>query len=103
MDDLARTPHLRIKAGPQAPRSDAEEFGRYAGNRLQADVYMRCKNGHRLAVGVRVVPIVDSKHHALGAVEVFSDIARRKQLERRNVELKKMAFLDPLTQLVNRR
>jgi len=46
---------------------------------------------------------MDSKHHALGAVEVFSDIARRKQLERRNVELKKMAFLDPLTQLVNRR
>jgi len=73
------------------------------GNRLQADVYMRCKNGHRLAVGVRVVPIMDSKNHALGAVEVFSDIAPCKQLERRNVELKKMAFLDPLTRLVNRR
>ena len=39
----------------------------------------------------------------LGAVEIFSDIAFRKQLERRNVELKKMAYLDPLTRLAKRR
>ena len=71
-------------------------------NRLQAAVDMHCPDGHRLAVGIRVVPIVSSKNHALGAVEV-SDIARRKQWERLNVELKKMAFRNPLTQLVNRR
>jgi len=73
------------------------------GIRGKADVYMRCKDGHRLAVSVRVVPILDANNRALGAVEVFSDIALRKQLERRNVELKKMAYLDPLTQLANRR
>ena len=39
----------------------------------------------------------------LDAVEIFSDIAFRKQLERRNVELKKMAYLDPLTRLAKRR
>jgi GGDEF domain-containing protein len=39
----------------------------------------------------------------LGAVEVFSEIALRKQLERRNIELKKMAYLDPLTRLADRR
>jgi len=74
-----------------------------SGLRGKADVYMRCKDGHRLAVSVRVVPILDANNRALGAVEVFSDIAFRKQLERRNVELKKMAYLDPLTQLANRR
>jgi len=74
-----------------------------SGVRRKADVYMRCKDGHRLAVSVRVVPILDNNNHALGAVEVFSDIALRKRLERRNVELKKMAFLDPLTHLANRR
>ena len=75
----------------------------HSGLRGKADVYMRCKDGHRLAVSVRVVPILDADNRALGAVEVFSNIASRKQLERRNVELKKMAFLDPLTQLANRR
>jgi diguanylate cyclase (GGDEF)-like protein/PAS domain S-box-containing protein len=73
------------------------------GMRRKADVYMRCKNGHRIAVSVRVVPILDRNNQVLGAVEVFSDIAVRKQLERRNVELKKMAYLDSLTQLANRR
>ena len=74
-----------------------------SGIRRKADVYMRCKNGHRLAVSVRVVPIMDNNNQPLGAVEIFSDIALRKQLERRNVELKKMAYLDPLTKLANRR
>jgi PleD family two-component response regulator len=74
-----------------------------SGVRCKANVYMRCKDSHRLAVSVRVVPILDANNRALGAVEVFGDIALRKQLERRNVELKKMAYLDPLTHLANRR
>ena len=73
------------------------------GTRSKADAYLRCRDGHRVAVSVRVVPILDEHGAALGAVEVFSDIALRKRLERRNEELKKMAYLDPLTRLVNRR
>jgi diguanylate cyclase (GGDEF)-like protein/PAS domain S-box-containing protein len=73
------------------------------GIRSKADAYLRCRDGHRLAVGVRVVPILDQNKIALGAVEVFSDIEQHKLLERRNLELKKMAYLDPLTRLVNRR
>ena len=73
------------------------------GIRCKADVYLRRRDGHRVAVSVRVVPIVDENETALGAVEVFSDVAMRKQLERRNVQLKKMAYLDFLTRLVNRR
>jgi len=69
----------------------------------KADAYLRCRDGHRLAVSVRVVPILDENGTALGAVEVFSDIALRKRLERRNVELSRLAYLDPLTRLVNRR
>jgi diguanylate cyclase (GGDEF)-like protein/PAS domain S-box-containing protein len=69
----------------------------------KADAYLRCRDGHRLAVSVRVVPILDENGTAVGAVEVFSDIALRKRLERRNVQLNKLAFLDPLTRLVNRR
>lgn len=73
------------------------------GARCQADAYLRRSDGHRVAVSIRVVPILDENNTALGAVEVFSDIALRKRLERRNLELRKLAFLDPLTQLVNRR
>ncbi len=73
------------------------------GVRSKADAYLRHRDGHRVPVSVRVVPILDENNVAVGAIEVFSDIARRKQLERRNVELKKMAYVDPLTRLVNRR
>lgn len=73
------------------------------GMRHEAEVYLRHKEGHRVPVWVRVAPIRNRDGKIVGAVEVFSDISAKKNLERRAGELEQMASLDPLTGLCNRR
>lgn len=73
------------------------------GERRQAEIYLRHKLGHRVPVSVRVAPIRDSAGRIVGAVEVFSDISAKKQLERRAGELESLAFRDALTGVSNRR
>ena len=70
---------------------------------LESSVYLRHKQGHRIPVSVRVVPIHDTQEKVIGAVEVFSDSSRGISAERRVSELESIAFRDPLTMLPNRR
>jgi diguanylate cyclase (GGDEF)-like protein/PAS domain S-box-containing protein len=71
--------------------------------RREAEVYLRHKLGHRVPVCVRVSPILDGANRVVGAVEVFSDISAKKQIERRAGELETLAFRDALTGVPNRR
>ena len=71
--------------------------------RSKADVYLRHKDGHRLSVSVRVSPIMDDQGSVIGAVESFLDNSSKKNLQRRTDELKRIAYVDSLTGLVNRR
>jgi diguanylate cyclase (GGDEF)-like protein/PAS domain S-box-containing protein len=71
--------------------------------RSKADVYLRHKQGHRVSVSVRVTPIMDEQGEVIGAVEVFLDNSSKKNLQRRTDELKRIAYVDSLTGLVNRR
>ena len=73
------------------------------GQRREAELFLRHKQGHRVPVCVRVAPIVDDCGNISGAVEVFSDVTAKKQVERRLNELEGMAFRDTLTNLPNRR
>jgi diguanylate cyclase (GGDEF)-like protein/PAS domain S-box-containing protein len=73
------------------------------GQAREAEVLLQHKTGHRLPVAVRVSPVVDNAGKLIGAVEVFSNIAWRKDLERRAKELEKLAYRDSLTGLSNRR
>jgi len=73
------------------------------GQLRQADLFLRHKAGYRIPVCVRTAPITDERGRIIGAVEVFSDISIRKQVERRIVELEGIAFRDSLTCLPNRR
>src|SRR5208283_981104 len=73
------------------------------GQRREADVFLRHKLGHRVPVSVRVAPITDASGRIIGAVEVFSDVTAKKQVERRVHELEGIAFRDSLTGLANRR
>lgn len=73
------------------------------GERREAEVFLRHKQGHRVAVCVRVAPIRSESGKILGAVEVFSDVTAKEQAERRAQELESMAFRDSLTSLPNRR
>jgi diguanylate cyclase (GGDEF)-like protein/PAS domain S-box-containing protein len=73
------------------------------GQRRENEVFLRHKLGHRIPVSVRVAPIADNQGTIVGAVEVFSDISAKKHIERRVGELEDLVFLDPLTEVPNRR
>jgi diguanylate cyclase (GGDEF)-like protein/PAS domain S-box-containing protein len=69
----------------------------------ETEVYLHHKLGHRLPVWVRTSPLRDADGHCIGAVEIFSPISLRQSLQEQVEELKKLALLDPLTGLPNRR
>lgn len=69
----------------------------------EASVFLRHKLGHRVPVSVRVQPIFAKDGSVEGAVEIFSDNTAQTEAVRKTEEMRRMAFLDYLTQLPNRR
>jgi diguanylate cyclase (GGDEF)-like protein/PAS domain S-box-containing protein len=73
------------------------------GKRREDEVYLQHKLGHRIPVSVRVSPLRNSAGEVIGAIEVFSDISAKKNIERRAGELEQLVFRDVLTGVSNRR
>lgn len=73
------------------------------GNPREANVYLRHKLGRRVPVSVRVQPIRGEDGSIVGAIEIFSDDSAQNESRRRTEVMRRMAFLDHLTQLPNRR
>jgi PleD family two-component response regulator len=73
------------------------------GTNVEADVFLRHKLRHRVAVSLRVAPVRDRSGQISGAIEVFSDATAKVQAEKRTRELEETAFRDSLTSLSNRR
>jgi diguanylate cyclase (GGDEF)-like protein/PAS domain S-box-containing protein len=69
----------------------------------EAEVYLHHKRGHRLPVWVRTSPLPAADGSFTGAVEMFTDISSRQALAQQVEDLKKLALIDPLTGLPNRR
>ncbi|MBZ5555111.1 MAG: GGDEF domain-containing protein [Acidobacteriia bacterium] len=69
----------------------------------EAEIYLHHKMGHRIPVQVRVTPLRDEDGKIVGAIEVFSENSSRVSANQRILELEKVAFLDPLTGVGNRR
>ena len=69
----------------------------------EARVFLRHKQGRRLPVLVRVQPLRDANGSITGAVEIFSDDSAQIEARRKTEAMERMAFLDHLTQLPNRR
>ena len=69
----------------------------------QVDVFLRHKDGHRVPVRVKATPILDLQGRAVGAIEVFNDRAERTAQTERIKELERLALVDELTRLPNRR
>jgi diguanylate cyclase (GGDEF)-like protein/PAS domain S-box-containing protein len=67
------------------------------------DIYLHHKDGHRVPVSVRVSPIKDEAGNIIGAVEVFSDKGKSVELLKEIGDLRRELFIDPLTQVGNRR
>ncbi|MFO7861516.1 MAG: diguanylate cyclase [Desulfosalsimonas sp.] len=73
------------------------------GKRRDAEVYMHHRKGHRISVSVRVSTLTDKDGHIIGGIELFTDISNHETNKSRVRELEKLALLDNLTQLANRR
>ena len=73
------------------------------GEAREAQVFLRHKHGRRLPVLVRVQPIHGDDGSIVGAVEIFTDETARLAEERKTKEMERLAFLDQLTQMPNRR
>ncbi|MBF0309313.1 MAG: sensor domain-containing diguanylate cyclase [Magnetococcales bacterium] len=67
------------------------------------DVFLHHKLGHRVPVHVRATPLRDDSGKIIGAAEVFTDRSSQELVAQRVEELEKLAFLDALTRIANRR
>lgn len=68
-----------------------------------AELFIRHKHGHRIPVHVRFAPLVDAANEVVGALQVFREGTTGMAVAQRIRELEKLSFLDPLTNLANRR
>ncbi len=68
-----------------------------------ADVYLHHKSGHRVPVSVRISPLEDDYGATIGGVELFTDTSSQRIKDEKIAELKRLALLDSLTRLPNRR
>jgi len=73
------------------------------GHPREEDLFLHHKRGHRLPVAIRVAPILSPDGKIVGAVEVFSDNTPRVVSKQTIEELQRIALLDPLTEVGNRR
>ena len=73
------------------------------GESHQANVFLRHKQGRRVPVNVRVQPLRDASGAVIGAIEIFSDDSAHHEARRKTEAMNRLAFLDHLTQLPNRR
>jgi diguanylate cyclase (GGDEF)-like protein/PAS domain S-box-containing protein len=73
------------------------------GKPREADVFLHHKDGHRLPIRVRVMAMKNDAGDIIGAVEIFNDNAVQLQTSERLSQMEKLALLDSLTGLANRR
>ena len=73
------------------------------GKSRENEIFMHRKDGSRVPVSVRISPLTDRDGHVIGAMELFIDLSNYKANELRVSELEKLALLDNLTGIANRR
>ena len=73
------------------------------GGSHEANVFLRHKQGRRVPVTVRVEPLRAVDGSIVGAIEIFSDDSAQTEARRKTEAMKRLAFLDHVTQLPNRR
>ncbi len=73
------------------------------GKSHEVEVFLHHKLGRRVPVTARVQPIRAADGSIVGAVQIFSDDSAQQDARRRIEEMERLAFLDQVTQLPNRR
>lgn len=73
------------------------------GNEHEASVFLRHKEGRRVPVLVSVRPLQAADGSIIGAIEIFRDNSADIEARRKTEAMERLAFLDHLTKLPNRR
>jgi diguanylate cyclase (GGDEF)-like protein/PAS domain S-box-containing protein len=73
------------------------------GESRDVNIFLRHKQGRRVPVSVRVQPMRGADGSIIGAIEIFSDDSAQIEAQRKTEAMIRLAFLDHLTQLPNRR
>lgn len=68
-----------------------------------AHIYLRHRDGHRVPIHIRVSPVLDDAGQITGAIECFSDDTPHRKLLQDLDRMEKIAMMDPLTGMPNRR
>jgi len=76
-------------------------------DRVEADIEIENNNGAKVPYWLTISPLIGLVRETIGVVEQFKDITERKHYEaelmKANTELERLATMDGLTQLANRR
>src|SRR6266540_687559 len=73
------------------------------GVQSEDDLYLRHKNGHRVPVRMRILPVRSDDGNVIGAIEILIDNSEKMHSLETIEDLQRKVFLDPLTGLANRR
>ncbi|MBS3768585.1 MAG: GGDEF domain-containing protein, partial [Candidatus Cloacimonetes bacterium] len=73
------------------------------GKKREAEVYLHHKEGYRVPVLIRTIPVKNNKNVVSGVVELFSINKNRISLEEKIIELRNENLKDELTNISNRR
>lgn len=69
----------------------------------EANVFLQHKNGHRVPVTVKALPIYNNNEEIIGAVEIFSEVKDGSNLQNDILRLQTEASQDALTAVPNRK
>jgi diguanylate cyclase (GGDEF)-like protein/PAS domain S-box-containing protein len=73
------------------------------GQAREITLYLRNKTGRKVPVAVHVRPMRGADGAVVGAIEIFSDDPAHSDARRRIESMRRLAYLDHLTQMPNRR
>jgi diguanylate cyclase (GGDEF)-like protein/PAS domain S-box-containing protein len=74
-----------------------------SGQPCEAVIFLHRKSGARIPVRARCFPVRDSTGRIVGGIEVFADASSLEAMQERLHTLERLAYVDALTQVSNRR
>lgn len=70
---------------------------------VESEVFFHHRDGHLIPTLIKIIPYKNKDGETIGAIEIFSENSERNNILKKIKELEKLAVLDELTQIPNRR